>query len=375
MNNKKLVLPLLFILMGSAASVQAQKKGNLEISGNYLGMFNSLHPRNAPDTLAKNRQFDAAANLDVLWKIHHKIRGNIQLQMGTGFGSIDFAVSNVVVTDLNLEIEIHPKFVLTLGSFDTPFGADTPYLSNNASTLDNLFILNTLFYGVFAGTDVGTLNTVGLKGYYQSKFADLTAAVTNGTDESAFNPDGNFGFVISGLTAPILTVFQGGLSIIYSSDSSKAGSSGTASGFSGGMIDAIFNLDSTTFIKAYLGRMNYDDNRAVTDDHVIIWKIEGQYPISRGYLAARVSSWLPEVAGNDSSGVNVGLPPAGTGWRQSTIAQVTDQRVHRYQLGFGWPVISDMYLKAELFYDHYLTERSGIPYDITGFIMGLNAKF
>ena len=118
---------------------------NLQLSGSYLGMFNSLNPRNAPDTLSKNRQFDAAANLEILWKIHQKVKGNVQLQMGTGFGSLNFALSGVVVTDLNIEIEIHPKFQLTLGSFDTPFSADTPFLSNNASTLVNSFFLNTVF--------------------------------------------------------------------------------------------------------------------------------------------------------------------------------------------------------------------------------------
>ena len=366
---------LIILISFLSIHVKAEGLNNLQLSGSYLGMFNSLNPRNAPDTLSKNRQFDAAANLDILWKIHQKVKGNVQLQMGTGFGSLNFALSGVVVTDLNIEIEIHPKFQLTLGSFDTPFGADTPFLSNNASTLVNSFFLNTLFYGVFAGTDVGTLNTVGLKGYYINKYANLTAAITNGTDESSFNPDGNFGLVFSVLSAPVWGGFQGAFSYIYSSDSSKSGSSGTGSSFSGALIDAIYEYKSDAFIHSYFGMMVYDDKNSGTEDNVFIWKVEGRYPVFQGYVAVRVSTWIPKDVGSDSSAVSNIIPPAGTGWREGSLTQVVDQQVYRYQLGFGWPVIEDMYFKLELFLDDYLSKKEGIPYDITGFIVGLNANF
>jgi hypothetical protein len=375
MESSKRLIMLFFIILFGKGALQAEEPGNFELSGHYLGMFNSLTPQNAPDTLSKNRQFDAAANLDILWKIHHKVKGNIQLQMGTGFGSLDFAISSVVVTDLNIEIDIHPKFQLTLGSFDTPFGADTPYLSNNANTLENSFFLNSLFYGVFAGTDVGTLNTIGLKGYYHNKLGHLTAAVTNGTDESALNPDGNFGFVISTLSTPLLDRFQAGISFIHSADSSKSGSSGTGASFSAGLIDAIYEYNSNAYVRTYLGLLGYDDKNKNTKDEVVIWKLEGRYPVLHGYFAARVSSWLPKEVGTDTSAVNNIIPPAGTGWRQRPLTQVIDQRVYRYQLGFGWPVVEDMYLKLEIYYEDYLTETKGVPYDITGFIVGLNAKF
>ena len=348
---------------------------NLSLSGHYMGLYDVLYPIEAPDTLSKNRQFDAAANLDVLWQIHKQVRGNIQFQMGTGFGSLSFAASAIVVTDLNVEIDIHPKFQLTVGSFDTPFGADTPYLTNNANSLENSFYINTLFYGAFAGTDLGTLNTIGVKGVWSGRLGELSGAITNGTDESAYNPDGNFGFVLSGISAPVWNSFKGGLSLIYSADSSKSGSSGTATNFSGMLIDALFEPEKNMFIRGYAGLMNYDDNNGATKDDVWVWKLEGRYPIAKGYLAARISTWLPSETGSDSAATAPKIPEAGTGWRTRQIQPLGNQKVYRYQLGFGWPVFEGMYFKTEAFYDYHAQKYQNDVIDIPGIIVGLNAQF
>jgi hypothetical protein len=348
---------------------------NLGLSGHYLGLYDVLFPIEAPDTLSRNRQFDAAANLDVLWKIHKQVRGNIQFQMGTGFGTLSFATSAIVVTDLNVEIDIHPRFQLTVGSFDTPFGTDTPYLTNNANSLENSFYINTLFYGAFAGTDLGTLNTIGIMGVWSGRLGELSGAITNGTDESAFNPDGNFGYVLSGISAPLWNSFKGGLSLIYSADSSKSGSSGTASNFSGLLIDALFEPEKNKFLRGYAGLLNYDDENSATNDEVWVWKLEGRYPISRGYLAARISTWLPSETGGDSVAVATKIPEAGSGWRVRQIQPVGNQKVYRYQLGFGWPVFEDMVFKAETYYDFHAQKYQNDVLDILGIIVGLNAQF
>lgn len=360
--------PLIFtsIILGADSS-------SVHYSGDFLGLFDALTPVDAPDTLRKNRQFDAAANVDILWKMNSRIRGNIQLQMGSGFGALSFAISSIVVTDLNMEIDIHPRFYLTLGSFDTPFGTDTPYLTNNASSQGNSFFLNTLFYGAFAGTDLGTLNTLGIKGEFLTKQGRITAAITNGTDESALNPDGNFGFVLSGISNLYFNKFQGGLALIYSADSSKSGSSGTRTHFSGILIDGSFEHAVNKFLKAYFGAMNYDDKNQATSDVVLVWKIEARYPVARGYIGARISSWLPSESDTSRSGVVI--PEAGTGWRLRQIQPLGNQKVFRYQLGFGWPLSEDLIIKTEIFYDDHRKKFQTNSIDVLGIILGLNAHF
>jgi hypothetical protein len=373
LRSKFVLTAFFFFLIFSLA--WANKFKDLRLSGHFIGLYDVLTPIEAPDTLGKNRQFDAAANFDILWQIHQKVKGNIQFQMGTGFGSLGFAASGVVVTDLNVEIGLHPRFQLTVGSFDTPFGAETPYLTNNANSLGNSFYLNTLFYGAFAGTDLGTLNTIGVKGVWSGGLGELTGAITNGTDEIAFNPDGNFGFVLSGMSSPIWHSFQGGLSLIYSADSSKSGSSGSATNFSGALIDALFEIETHQFLRGYVGLLNYDDDNSSTKDDVWVWKLEGRYPLSKGYLAARVSAWLPTETGDDRAAISPKIPEAGSGWRVRQIQPLGNQKVYRSQLGFGWPVIEDMYFKAELFYDYHVQKYQNDVIDILGIIVGLNAQF
>jgi hypothetical protein len=203
----------------------------------------------------------------------------------------------------------------------------------------------------------------------------LTGAITNGTDESAFNPDGNFGFVLSGLSAPFWNSLIAGLSLIYSADSSKSGSSGTATDFSGVLFDALYVPEKDKFLKGYAGLMNYDDGNSTTKDDVWVWKLEGRYPVSRGYLAARVSAWLPSETGGDSLSSSTRIPEAGTGWRTRQIQPLGNQKVYRYQLGFGWPVVEDMYFKAETFYDYHAQKYESDVIDVLGIIVGLNAQF
>lgn len=346
-----------------------------EINGAYLGIINSLHQKSVSDTSARRRQFDMAANLDFSWQVHQKIRGIVQFQMGLGFGNIGFAISEVVVTDLNLEFDVTRQFMLTLGSFDTPFGADTPYLTNNADASNNAFYINSLFYSAFAGTNVGTLNTVGMKGNFESKWGSFAAALTNGTDESAFNADGDFEVVLSGLSGKIIGNLQVGASYIYSPDSSSTGTSGLGSKFQGGMLDALYNISNLHFIRAYYGKLKFDDDNLATKDDVIIWKIEAKYQLKKFFFAGRVSRWDPEDANADGSGISPSIPNPGYGRSFRHFMLPSDQQVTRYQVAGGWQFEESVIIKAEWFLDDYKQSLQGRSFDVNGFILGVNVLF
>lgn len=204
-----IVTYLSLVFLPTKKYIFAQKEGEVRWGGAYLGLFDHLHQQSLPDTSGNRTKFDMAANLDISWQVRHNIRGAIQLQMGTGLGEVGFGLSQVIVTDLLIEIMLNKRAYLTVGSFDTPFGAETPFLTNNADVSANAFVLNTLFYGAFAGTNVGTLNTIGIKGEYLSKYGLISGAITNGTDELSVNDDGNFEIVLSVLSEK----FVGGLQI------------------------------------------------------------------------------------------------------------------------------------------------------------------
>ena len=92
-------------------------------------------------------------------------------------------------------------------------------------------------------------------------------------------------------------------------------------------------------------------------------------------MAARVSAWLPTETGDDGAAISPKIPEAGSGWRVRQIQPLGNQKVYRSQLGFGWPVIEDMYFKAELFYDYHVQKYQDDVLDIIGIIVGLNAQF
>jgi hypothetical protein len=364
-----------FLLTSGDNGALAGKNNLPEINGAYLGIFNTLYQKSVSDTSAKRTQFDMAANLDVSWRVHQKIRGIIQFQMGPGFGNIGFAFSEVVVTDLNLEFDVTNNFILTLGSFDTPFGADTPNLTNNADASNNAFYLNTLFHSAFAGTNVGTLNTIGIMGSLESKWGGFAAVFTNGTDESAFNGDGDFEVVLSGLSRKLIGNLQVGASYLNSPDSSRTGTSGTGSKFQGGILDVIYNISDLHFMRAYYGRLKYDDSNPATKDDVIIWKAEAKYQVKNFFVAGRVSRWEPEDSKADGSGISASIPTPGYGRSFRDFILTNDQEVTRFQVAGGWQFEESVIIKAEWFLDDYRQSLQGKSFDVNGLILGVNVLF
>ncbi len=264
-------------------------KKSIKVGGAYLGLVNSVNQQYQTENDPKRRQFDFAANLDFEWMLKDNIRGIIQLQTGSGAGSIGFAGPEVVVTDLNLEIDLHPRFTLTLGSFDTPFCLETNYLTNNGDGFSNALLLNSLFYSAFAGTNVGTLNTLGIKGVHSSRFGKLTAAITNGTEEVAYNPDGNFEIVLSACTEALINGLHLAGSFIASDDTSSSGVSGTESKYRGWIFDSRYHLTDNFYIDGFFGQFEYGDSKPSTVDIVTVWKTEVHYGRGPWHVAGRVS--------------------------------------------------------------------------------------
>ncbi len=373
--NRFSVLATLLLIIMLLNSNYAGEMKVPQVNGAYLGVFNSLHQKDRLENDPRRTQFDFAANVDLDWQIHPQIQGKLQMQMSAGEGSLGFAGSSVTLTDLNLQFKPSQIFSLTAGSFDTPFGADTPYLTNNADASANPFILNSLFYGAFAGTNVGTLNALGLKADLFSKYGDFTAAITNGTDEAAFNPDGNFEFVISALSPSILNKIKLGTSFIFSKDSTVSGESGSESDFSGWLIDGIYNFQSNSFIKVYYGNIIYGDDKPQTKDDVNIWKIESKYSFKDYFFSGRVSAWEPDDDNADGSGISSSIPQPGFANPIGNLLPVIDQTIHRYQAGIGWNFSENLILKGEWFLDDYQNKVNGKSFNVNGIILTINSLF
>jgi len=205
--------------------------GSVDFSGAFLGTVSLLDQEGRASSSHERRGFDFAANVDINWQLRDDLRGIIQFQGAPEGGHLGF-VDGLEITDLNIEYDLCPSVMLTAGSFDMPLGDQTNHLTNNGDPSGSPFLFNSLFYSAFAGTPVGTLNTLGIMGMFSTAAVELTAAVTNGTDEAADNPDGN---IAGAVRAKIAPEELGGLSVtgsfLYSDDSERTGASGTQSEF------------------------------------------------------------------------------------------------------------------------------------------------
>lgn len=384
---KALWVPLvlgILLLSGSTLDMYAgEKQKKFELGGAFLGVFNSLDQQDVPTGSEARRQFDYAANIDFLWNINRKMRVTVQFQLGSGEGSLGLGESSVAVTDLNLEVDVNDWFTATIGSFDTPFGWDTPYLTNNGDTSNNPLVLNSLFYSAFAGTNTGTLNTLGVKGEFALGNGTLVLAVTNGTDEASLNPDGNFEIVVSAQTPPLLGGLKLGGSYIASNDRSESGSSGSASDFKGWMVDGRFKAGRSFSASGYYGQLTYGDQWDATDDDVTIWKAEFRYDVApeRFYITGRISDWNP---GSNGINANLLVPNPGFNRQLGTWAYLA-QKIRRFEAGVGYFFNPKVLLKAQWFFDDYQWDASVMPLNgiaasnmdagTRGFILALNVLF
>lgn len=362
---------LLALIGGFGFSRDLRAKSTVDIGGAFLGIFNSLDQSNRSDTDPKQLQFDFAANIDFSWEVYKNITVTLQVQGGSGEGALGFVGASPVITDLNVEIAVAPSFAVTFGSFDTPFGLETPYLTNNADTSGNSLILNSLFYSALAETNVGTLNTLGVKGEFTGRWGSLTLALTNGTDEASFNGDGNFEWVVFAKSKPLFDWLTLAGSYMKSNDRSISGESGTRSDYSAWMADLEIARKKLLFIRAYYGRVTYGDDLAATDDNVTIWKIETRFDIKSLYLAGKISGWEP---GENPNGLipNPGYSVDFPAYDGPDV--YIGQKILRFQAGLGWRYKPNVTAKLEWFFDNY-KEISSENTDTKGLLLTCNITF
>ncbi|MFQ5542925.1 MAG: porin [Nitrospiria bacterium] len=372
---------LIVLTMASQASASSPSMlQDLKVGGAYLGLVNFFDVDAARPDETKHDQFDFAVNLNFDWQLRDNIVGVVQIQSGTGGGSLGFAGPESAVTDLNLTFSGSPSGINTdvvIGSFDTPFGEQTGYLTNNANSFGNPLFLNSLFYGAFGGT-VGTLNTLGVMGIFETKAADITLAVTNGGDESSSNNGGNFEYVVRAETGAVLDALRFGGSYMagddtFQPDPTKA--DGFASDFKGWMADAHYAFSETSHIKGYVGEVSYGDNNVATQDDVLIWMGEAAYGKNDWQLAVRVSGWKPDDGNGDGVGMSGAIPNPGlsSGWED--LNPNTDQKVTRIQLGASWQLYDHLTAKVAYVSDDYDRPTAGRSTDVDGWMFLLNGSF
>lgn len=387
---RQAIMLIMIIVFISSQAVKAELPGKISLGGNYLGLINTFDVDNSKAVDPERDQFDFAVNIDFEWKLKSNITFTTQLQGGAGGGSLGFVGPEPAVTDLNVTFEFaRPALVLVIGSFDTPFGEQTASLTNNADSFRNPFLLNSLFYSSFGGT-VGTLNTLGVMGTLETKVADFTLALTNGSSEGAENPDGNFGWVISAGTDAGLDGFRIAGSFMQSDDLVAGVSADVPNGsfgadFQGWLIDGRYVFLEHFAFKGYFGGIEFDDNVSATKDEVDIWMGEASYEQSAWQFAVRISGWSPDDDNGDGLGHGAMLPnpglsaewpssnPAGT--VTTTPGSNVDQSVVRLQVGLSWFLMNDLVAKLEYVQDDYdkaLTTRLG---DVSGLILLLNGRF
>jgi hypothetical protein len=362
---------LLFFTQVSAA------EDNVNLSGAFLGAFNTIKQDNRADTEEHRSQFDFAANINMEWKIKKNITGVFQFQASPGDGSLAFPGPETQITDLNITFAFEdPDICLTVGSFDTPFGEQTGYLTNNADAFRNPLFLNSLFYSAFAGAPTSTLNALGIRGTLSSNHLDATLAVTNGTDATADNQDGNFGVSgILGLTPSSLEKLRLAVSLMYSKDNSEAGTSGFRAEFSAFLAEGRYRIDDNAHIAGYCGLTKYGDGNTGTDDEVIVCMGQFRYGIDRWHLAVRVSGWSPGDDNGDDAGISQYIPNPGLAIEQAGVVPYTDQNVRRIQIGGGFAFDDNLVLKGEIFQDNYSKTSDDESTDVEGLIVTLNGRF
>lgn len=360
---RKTLLSLVALSVLSPLSAEPK----VDVSGHFLGGHNYF------DQNAVNRaQFDFAANIDFELEFSEKIKGIVQLQTGAGEGSIGYVGPGAEVTDINLEYTHDSGAVFTFGSYDTPFGQETGYLTNNADSTKSVFLNNSLLYSAFAGP-VGTLNTLGLKTEKSTAYGDVTLSLSNGTGENAANENDTFEFLVGYGTDKVLDNLYLSTSYIASDDSPDAGNEATngfGTNFSAWIVDAKYDFANNISLKGYLGGLTYDDGNDATDDGVQVAMIELLKKTDKKQFGARVSYWNPEDSDGNNAGMSAQLPFPGYSTSTTTFTQVTDTAITRYQVGGGFEFEPNVWLKGEAF-----VEQVDEGENVNGVVIYVNAAF
>jgi hypothetical protein len=357
---------------------------DFEAGGAILGIFNAIQQDNQDDNDPRRNQFDFAANIDLTWQIQDNITGTVQLQGCPGEGTLFCGSAETITADIHITFTFDdPDASLTFGMFTFPFGEETENLTDVGSSFNNAFILNSLLYDALAGTSVAAPSLTGVKGTLSKGTVDLMLALTNGTDATATNPDGNYGIAGQvGFTPKALEELRIAASVIYSNDQTLSGESGTESEFTGWMAEGKYEFEKGFYVKAYLNHLIYGDDNPDTRDGVTSWMGEFQYGVEQWHIAARISGWHPRNHDGDRAGISPFIPIPGLAEPKPAVppgpgggAILTDQSVRRIQIGGGVLLYENVLIKAEVFQDNYQHATNGESTDVEGFIAGLNIRF
>jgi hypothetical protein len=352
---KKLIM-ISLICLSLVGVTQAEE--SLKISGDTLGVLNSFSQK------SKTRaQFDFAANLDIVYKLSDKLTGIVQLQGGTGSGSLGFVGPGLDVTDLNIEYAMDERTTVVIGSFDTPFGQEVSYLTNNAGASNHIFLSNSLLYSALAGP-VGTLNTLGTKVDKATAYGNWTMSITNGTGENSINENNTFESLIAFTTDTLIKHVSTSITYIHSDDSADAeveNNNSFATDFSGLLVDGVYRVNESLLLKGYLGQLIYNDLDSSTDDTVQVGMIEAELKTKRLDYGLRVSAWNPESAH---------VPNPGYGISTTTYTHNNASSVIRYQFGTSKEIEKNLWLKTEVLVDNYAAAEN-----VGGLLVYVNATF
>lgn len=341
---------------------------NVSIGGHFLGVGNSIWQADFDTLYNDRRQFDYGFNLDIEISFNNQINGFVQFQTSPGSGSFGFPGPSPDVTDLYLQFGLSEiKTKLTVGSFDTPFGINTNYLTNNADATQNAFFLNSLMYGVLGGP-AGTLNAVGVMGAASWKDFELTSAIFNNLKETSENRDSYFGFTERGAIWLKHNLVVAGSYLKSNEDQFK--------NLAAWLAEILLEQKSGISGKVYYGELQFKDNLNFTEDGVKTWQAEIALLFPEWHSAIRISEWQPDDRNGDYSGASFSLPVAGlalTGFGFPSPPR--DQEVCRYQAAIGKTISSELSLKVEFFRDDFKRLANGSSTDVDGLILLLQGSF
>ncbi|MBD3166881.1 hypothetical protein GF324_09800 [bacterium] len=340
---------------------------SLDVGVSALGLLYALEEEDAPDDAEARRQFDLAANLDLTWDLDQQFEFGIQLQMGPGGGTMGLVGPAVELTDYFITWRDKEKLILTMGSFDLPFGETTGRLTNNGDASANSLLLNSLMYEALAGP-MGTLNVIGFKQTSRTDYFDVTTSLVNGTDEAAVNPDGNFGasLRLTGHDKERRINLSG--SVVYSDDYENGHAAGVAAEWFG-WLGELYLLYPSFEAGGYYGLMNFNNTDTGADDiAVAVWMGELVYRFDRAHVAVRASGWMPDTDG-DALQLDY-LETCSPGLAQGEF--VTDGELIRYQAGLGYSFTKHGMVRADVFYDDYMDEvLDEFSTDVIGAMIGV----
>ncbi|MEK9727944.1 MAG: hypothetical protein VW397_07570, partial [Candidatus Margulisiibacteriota bacterium] len=252
---------------------------------------------------------------------------------------------------------------ITFGSFDTPIGYETNFLTNNANTFANQFIINSLTYSALGGT-VGTLNTLGIKIHNKYKYLDLTSSVSNGTSETAYNEKSTF----ERLTQLSLHSFIKGLRLTttyFESNDQADTQDSLQTNLTVQLVEANYTLNKSFKLKLKTAKLTFDDNNSNTNDDIDTYEAEINYNKAAYLFGLRGSFWRPQGSPISSDTPNPGL----------ATSRNTNEAVDRIQISAGYYINTNTVFKLEYFTDFYAGGFGQKSDTYQGLISGINIKF